>query len=46
MLKQEQLLRKVTEIGNGAHVFAPKEWIGEEVFIVRTPKKNLKEKIL
>lgn len=43
---QEQLIKKVTKIGNGAHIFAPKNWIGEEIFIVRTPKKSLKEKIL
>lgn len=46
MKQQEQLIRKVREIGNGAHIFAPKEWLGEEVFIVRSPKKSLKEKIL
>lgn len=43
---QEQLIRKVTTIGNGAHIFAPKDWLGEEVFIIRTPQKSLKEKIL
>lgn len=43
---QEQLIKKVTKIGNGAHIFAPKNWIGEEVFIVRTPKKSLKERLL
>jgi predicted nucleotidyltransferase len=43
---EERLLKQVTPIGNGAHVFAPKEWLGEKVFIVRTPKKPLKEKIL
>lgn len=45
-LKQEQLIRKVTEIGNGAHIFAPKEWLNEEVLIVRIEKKELKEEIL
>ncbi len=49
MLKQlenhEQIVRKVTGIGNGAHIFAPKEWLGQEVIIVR-PAKSLKEKIL
>ena len=45
-MEQEQIIRAVTPIGNGAHIFAPKEWIGEEVMIVRPPKKLLKEKIL
>ncbi len=43
---EERIIRQVTEIGNGAHIFAPKEWLGEEVIIVRTPKKNPKEEIL
>ena len=44
-MEQEQLIRQVTEIGNGAHIFAPKEWIGERVLIVKT-RKSLKEEIL
>ena len=31
----EQVIREVKEFGNGAHVFAPKEWLGEVVFVVR-----------
>ncbi len=46
MLEQEQIIRKVTGIGNGAHIFAPKEWMGEEVFVVRRQKKSIKERIL
>lgn len=45
MAKQEQITRKVTPIGNGAHVFAPKEWLGEEIKLIRT-RKPLKERIL
>ncbi|MFH1711206.1 MAG: DUF2080 family transposase-associated protein, partial [Nanoarchaeota archaeon] len=37
---------KVTEIGNGAHVFAPREWLNDEVIIVRTPRMNPKEEII
>jgi len=33
-------------VGNGAHIFAPKEWINEKVLIVRLEKKSIKEKIL
>lgn len=43
---REQIVREVTPIGNGAHVFAPKEWAGEEVFIIRTPKKPLSRRIM
>ncbi len=45
-MEQEQLIRKVTEIGNGAHIFAPKEWLNEEVLVIRIEKKELKEEIL
>lgn len=43
---EEKITRQVTKIGNGAHIFAPKEWLGEEVTIVKTPKKDPKEEIL
>ena len=43
---REQIIKEVTPIGNGAHVFAPKEWVGEKVVIVRTPKVSLKRRIL
>lgn len=43
---EERLIRKVTEIGNGAHIFAPREWLNEEVIIVRTPRINPKEEII
>ena len=43
---ESKIIRKVTEIGNGAHIFAPKEWLDEEVVIIRVPKKNPKEEIL
>ena len=42
---EEKIIRSVTEIGNGAHIFAPKEWLGEEVVIIRTPRKDPKEEI-
>ncbi len=44
--KQEQIIRKVTEIGNGAHIFAPKEWVNEKVLIIRLEKKTIKDRIL
>ena len=46
ILGREQIVREVTPIGNGAHVFAPKEWVGEKVVIVKTPKLSLKKRIL
>src|SRR3989344_6570915 len=42
----EQLIRRVTGVGNGAHIFAPKEWINESVLVVRLEKKSIKEEIL
>lgn len=42
----EQLIRVVSPIGNGAHIFAPREWIGEEIMLVRTPKQSISQKIL
>lgn len=46
--EQEQIIRKVTKIGNGAHIFAPKGWLNEEVIILRVskPKLSIKEEIL
>jgi predicted nucleotidyltransferase len=46
MESQEQIIRKVSKVGNGAHIFAPKEWINEQVLIIRIEKKTLQEKIL
>lgn len=44
--QKEQLIRTVSQIGNGAHIFAPKEWINEKVLIVRLEKKTIKEKLI
>lgn len=43
---QEQLVRKVKQIGNGAHVFVPREWVNEEVKLSKIPKKPVEERIL
>jgi len=43
---QEQIIRIVSQIGNGAHIFAPKKWINEKVLLVRLEKKSVKEEIL
>ena len=43
---QEQIIRTVSQVGNGAHIFAPKKWINEKVLIVRLEKKSIKEEIL
>lgn len=45
-LNREQIIREVTPIGNGAHIFALKEWIGEEVIVIRNPEPSLKKKVL
>ena len=46
MEKEEQLVRVVKTFGNGAHIFAPKEWVGEQIILIKQPKKSLKEKII
>ncbi len=43
---QEQITRRVSKIGNGAHIFVPKKWINEEIVLVRTVKQDIKERIL
>lgn len=45
-LDKEQIIRKVSQIGNGAHVFAPKEWIGEQVVLVRQTPHFTEDRIL
>ena len=44
--REERIVRRVGTIGNGAHVFAPKEWIGEEVIVIRKPRGGVRERIL
>lgn len=42
---QERIIRKVNPSGNGAHVFAPREWMNEEVLVVRISKLDIKKEI-
>jgi len=44
-MEKEQLIRLVSSVGNGAHVFAPREWLNEKVLIVRLGKNDIKEQI-
>jgi len=46
MAGQEQIIRKASLIGNGAHIFVPKEWAGEEIVLTRKPKKPMREMVL
>ncbi len=46
MIKAEQLKRIAKNFGNGAHIFVPKEWAGEEIVIIRQQRKSLKERIM
>lgn len=32
---EEVVQREVSAVGNGAHVYVPKEWLGSEVKVVR-----------
>ncbi len=43
---KEKIIREVSAVGNGAHVFAPKEWIGEKIILIRKPKKPIKDNII
>ena len=42
---QEKIVRKINPSGNGAHVFVPKDWVGEEVLLVRISKYDVKKEI-
>lgn len=43
---EEKILRRVILFGNGAHIFAPKDWAGEEVILSRIPEKPIEERII
>src|SRR3989344_2389773 len=42
---QEQIVRIAKTFGNGAHISVPKGWTGEQVVLVRSQKKSLRERI-
>ena len=42
----EQLIRRVTKTGNGAHIIAPKDWIDDEVILTRKTRKDIKKEII
>ncbi len=44
MEEQEQIVRRAKVFGNGAHVFVPKEWAGEEIIVLRPIKKDVRER--
>ena len=46
MKNEEQIVRMVKLFGNGAHVFVPKDWTGEEIVLIKPRKKSLKERII
>ncbi|MDO8459931.1 MAG: DUF2080 family transposase-associated protein [Nanoarchaeota archaeon] len=46
MVVGEQIIRYAKVFGNGAHVFVPKEWVGEQITLVRPKKRSLRERIL
>jgi predicted nucleotidyltransferase len=46
-MEQETIIREVASIGNGAHLFVPKEWIGNSVKIILLDKKiEIKKDVL
>lgn len=42
---EEQIIREARLFGNGAHVFVPKGWAGNEIFLVRKAE-SLRERVL
>lgn len=46
METEEKITRRVSEFGNGAHVFVPKNWANDEVTLIRIQKKDVKEQII
>lgn len=42
---QGKIFRVARAFGNGAHVLIPKEWIGEQIALVKAQKKGIKERI-
>ncbi|MFA6022899.1 MAG: DUF2080 family transposase-associated protein [Candidatus Pacearchaeota archaeon] len=46
MEKEQQLVKVVKAFGNGAHIFVPKEWAGEQIIVIKQPRKSIKEKII
>ena len=46
-MEQEEIIREVTEIGNGAHIFIPKEWVGSQVKVILIARSlNIKKEVL
>ncbi|MFA5993276.1 MAG: DUF2080 family transposase-associated protein [Candidatus Pacearchaeota archaeon] len=45
-MQEQKIIRKVTRIGNGAHIFAPKEWVDSEVVVTLVPRTDVKEEII
>lgn len=43
---EEKIIRRVSEFGNGAHVFVPKNWANDEITLIRIKKKDIKEQII
>lgn len=43
---EEQLVRRAKIFGNGAHVFVPKDWVKQEVILIKRPKKSVIERVI
>jgi predicted nucleotidyltransferase len=46
METEEKIIRRVSEFGNGAHVFVPKAWANDEITLIRIRKKDIKDQII
>ncbi|MDP4039002.1 MAG: DUF2080 family transposase-associated protein [Candidatus Pacearchaeota archaeon] len=46
MIGKAKIVRRASPIGNGAHVFVPKEWAGNEIVLTKKPVKPVNERVL
>ncbi len=44
--KGEQVIRVASAVGNGAHVFVPREWLGEKIAVVRLEPRQKPEELI
>ncbi len=46
MGNEEQIMRIAKAFGNGAHIFVPKEWAGEQIVLIKPQRKSVRERII
>ena len=46
MINEERIIKVASSFGNGAHIFVPKDWVGEKIVLIKPKSKILKERII